>query len=115
MPHLPQHPLIFWATTLGAHSPLVHGGQVGDEQSGLGRGAGREVAAQGGRACSSSAGSLVISRDTGLDCSQKRRLFPRLPAFLSSAQGICLVVLVIQGGQKANHILRGQPSTCLLA
>lgn len=76
---------------------------------------GREVAAQGRRACSSSAGSLVISRDTGLDCSQKRRLFPRLPAFLSSTQGIGLVVLVIQGGQKVNHILREQPGACLLA
>lgn len=111
MPHLPQHLLIFWPQLWGLIHLLCTLG-MNSQACGVG---GREVAAQRGRACSSSAGSLVISRDTGLDCSQKRRLFPRLPAFLSSAQGIGLVVLVIQGDQKVNHIFREQPGACLLA
>ena len=58
------------------------------------------MAAQGGRARSSSAAPLVISQDTGLDGSQERRLLPSLPDFFSSARRMDLAVLGTREAKK---------------
>ena len=106
MLHPPQHPLMFWTTTLGAHLSLAQGGQGGGEQSDLER-AGWWLH-RAGRVCSSSAAPLEISQYMGLDGSQETRLFPSLPAFLSSTRSMDLAVLGIREGQEDSQILRGQ-------